>query len=243
MIDPDPSRLTLFHTLNHCLAGACLAIAGWSVFAQTPASPTPPQSSALTENLAAETPPHTPPASLAEGQSITETNSIHPSAKSPEESRTWLALSKRQRQALAPLSDKWHELTPQQKQKWLTLARSFYQLSDPEQMTLHGRMREWASLSPPQRALARFNFNSAMSMTIEDKRAQWLAYQQLSDEERNKLTSGLKAPLKSAARSTSPPNKRLVTPPPLPSDNSKIFPRVAPSQPIHPKTLLPLPAR
>jgi len=152
-------------------------------------------------------------------------------------------LSKRQKQALAPLSDKWDELTPQQKQKWLVLARSFYQLTDPEQIVLHGRMREWASLSPRQRALARFNFNSTMSMSIEDKRAQWEAYQQLSEEEKNKLTSGLKAPSKSAARSTTPPNKRLVKPPPISSDASKIFQTIAPRQPIHPKTLLPLPPR
>lgn len=241
MIELGPSRLTLFSTIKHWLAGVCLALSTLGLLAQTPTLPSPPSPAVPTENLSTETPPNTPTPSPAEGHISADAELTRPAAKPPEVSREWLTLSKRQRHALAPLSDKWDELTPQQKQKWLTLARSFYQLTDPEQMTLHGRMREWASLSPPQRALARFNFNSAMSMSIEDKRAQWLAYQQLSDEEKSKLTSGLKAPLKSAARSTSPPSKRLVTPPPIPSDSSRIFPRVAPRQPIHPKTLLPLP--
>jgi hypothetical protein len=103
------------------------------------------------------------------------------SKSAAEESRAWSSLSKRQKQALLPLNDKWDELTPQQKQKWLILARGFYQLSDPEQMVLHGRMRDWAALSPRQRNLARFNFNTTLSLPIEDKRAQWEAYQQLSE--------------------------------------------------------------
>lgn len=156
-------------------------------------------------------------------------------------SREWQALSKRQKQALAPLSSEWHELTAQQKQKWRTLSKSFFELSDEEQMTLHARMRDWASLTPRQRNQARFNFNSAQTLTIPDKRAQWEAYQALSAREKSNLSLGLKPPVKSAARSTAPPSSRLVMPPLLPVNASQAAQRVAPSRPVHPKTLLPRP--
>ncbi len=156
-------------------------------------------------------------------------------------SREWQALSKRQKQALAPLSSEWHTLTAAQKQKWRTLAKSFLALSDEEQMTLHARMRDWATLTPRQRNQARFNFNSAQSLTIQDKRAQWEAYQALTAQEKKTLSSGPKPPVKSAARSTTPPSSRLVRPPLLPVNASQATPRVALSRPVHPKTLLPQP--
>ena len=240
MTDLGSSRLAHFSTMSHWLAGISLAVVSLTVPAQAQPNPVPPSNHLAAENQGTEAPSNTSTPPQTDSANATSAN---PNGKPVEVSRAWLSLNKRQKQALAPLSDKWDELTPQQKQKWLVLARSFYQLTDPEQIVLHGRMREWASLSPRQRALARFNFNSTMSMSIEDKRAQWEAYQQLSEEEKNKLTSGLKAPSKSAARSTTPPNKRLVKPPPISSDASKIFQTIAPRQPIHPKTLLPLPPR
>ncbi len=227
-----------------------LLLVGLPVLAQSTSSPTPTSApapgaeTAAAETVAADTPPPTPTAPRTEASVATEQRAAP--APTPEkaavESRAWASLSKRQQQALLPLSDKWDELTPQQKQKWLILARGFYQLSDPEQMVLHGRMREWAALSLRQRSLARFNFNTTQSLSIEDKRAQWEAYQQLSEAEKDKLSTGIKPPLKSGARSTAPPNKRLVKPPPVPAEGSRIFQTIAPRQPVHPKTLLPQPA-
>ena len=157
-------------------------------------------------------------------------------------SPAWKSLSKRQKQALAPLAEEWHELTAQQRQKWLTLSRNFLQLSDEEQLTLHGRMREWAALSPRQRSQARFHFNATQSLSAQDKRAQWEAYQALSEKEKRNLSSGPKPPVKSAARSFAPPSNRLVSPPLLPVNATRAVQRVAPSKPIHPKTLLPQPS-
>ena len=154
----------------------------------------------------------------------------------------WQTLSKRQKQALAPLAGQWHELTAQQRQKWLTLSKNFLQLSDEEQLTLHGRMREWSALSPRQRSQARFHFNATQSLSAQDKRAQWEAYQALSEQEKNKLASGPKPPVKSTARSFAPPSTRLVSPPLLPVNATRAIQRVAPSKPIHPKTLLPQPS-
>lgn len=154
----------------------------------------------------------------------------------------WQSLSKRQKLALAPLGNQWQELTSQQRQKWLTLSKNFFELSDEEQLTLHGRMREWAALSPRERSQARFHFNSTQSLSAQDKRAQWEAYQALSEQEKNKLSSGPKPPVKSAARSFAPPSTRLVSPPLLPVNTTRAIQRVAPSKPIHPKTLLPQPS-
>jgi|LakMenEpi03Aug12_release.lakeMendotaPanAssembly.Ray.scaffolds.fasta_scaffold243276_1 hypothetical protein len=157
-------------------------------------------------------------------------------------SGTWQSLSKRQKLALAPLAADWHELTAQQRQKWLALSRNFFELSDEEQLTLHSRMKEWAALSPRQRSQARFHFNATQSLSAQDKRAQWEAYQALSDQEKHKLSSGPKPPVKSAARSFATPSNRLVSPPLLPVNATRAVQRVAPSKPVHPKTLLPQPS-
>lgn len=181
----------------------------------------------------------------AQAQSQNASIVVQPTVTAPATakpaSREWQALSKRQKQALAPLSSEWHTLTAAQKQKWRTLAKNFLTLSDEEQMTLHARMRDWATLTPRQRNLARFNFNNAQSLTIQDKRAQWEAYQALTTQEKGTLSAGPKPPVKSAARSTSPPSSRLVRPPVLPVNASQVNPRVTPSRPVHPKTLLPQP--
>jgi hypothetical protein len=218
-----------------------LLLVGLPVLAQNP-SANAPASSPAAETATVDTPSPTPAAARTDASVATEQRAASAPEKAVEESRAWASLSKRQKQALLPLNDKWDELTPQQKQKWLILARGFYQLSDPEQMVLHGRMREWAALSPRQRSLARFNFNTTQSLSIEDKRAQWEAYLQLSEAEKDKLSTGIKPPLKSGARSTAPPNKRLVKPPPMPTEGNRIFQTIAPRQPVHPKTLLPQPA-
>jgi hypothetical protein len=220
-----------------------LMLAGLPALAQSSSSnPSASASAPVAETATADTPPLTSTAPRTEASVAAEQRVAPAPENTALESRAWAALSKRQKQALLPLSDKWDELTPQQKQKWLILARGFYQLSDPEQMVLHGRMREWAALSLRQRSLARFNFNTTQSLSIEDKRAQWEAYQQLSEAEKDKLSTGIKPPLKSGARSTAPPNKRLVKPPPIPTEGNRIFQTIAPRQPVHPKTLLPQPA-
>lgn len=213
----------------------------FSLFAQIPSNSVIQTPSTASDNAPPEPLSALPQAVTTDSSSSSNKRSGVATEPSTETSRAWQSLSKRQQQALAPLSDKWAGLTSQQKQKWLSLARGFYQLTDPEQMVLHGRMREWAALSPRERALARFNFNSTISLPIEDKRAQWAAYQKLTDDERTQLTAGLKAPFKSAARSSAAPNQRLVKAPAISADPSRLFQSIAPRQAVHPKTLLPHP--
>ena len=201
----------------------CLSLAALAGFAQAPA---PLGALAASAPVAAET----AAASVA-------------SAKTAEPSKRWQSLTQRQKQALAPLSVQWDNLTAPQQRKWLTIANNFLQLTDEEQVTMHSRMSEWAGLSTKERNQARFNFNSALSLPIDDKRAQWEAYQSLPEKDKQQLSSGPKPPDKSAARTTLTASSRLVSPPTLPVMTPKAIPRVAPSQPIDPKTLLPTPAQ
>ena len=190
---------------------ACLGFSAWQSMAQTPAVvDVPPAAAPLTSASAASAP-------VASSVAVT--------------SKRWQNLTLKQKQALAPLGAQWDSLTAQQKKKWLTVSDTFLQLTDEEQMTMHGRMSEWAGLSAKERSAARFNFNSTLSLSIEDKRAQWKAYQSLPERDKQQLSSGPKPPAKSAARTT------------LPVNTPKAIPRVAPSQPIDPQTLLPKLAR
>ena len=197
----------------------CLGFSAWQTMAQGPvASDMRPASAPLASASAASAP-------------------VAPSVTVM--SKRWQSLTLKQKQALAPLGAQWDSLTAQQQKKWLTISDSFLQLTDEEQMTMHGRMSEWARLSAKERNAARFNFNSTLSLSIEDKRAQWQAYQSLPERDKQQLSSGPKPPAKSAARTTLPASNRLVSPPTLPVNTPKAIPRVAPSQPVDPKTLLP----
>ena len=246
-----PSDLVKSSTgLVKCFLVAVTWVLALSVGAETPTTPLATASGI--EAIEADSSPVNasgPPASEAD-TALSTLPALGPSLQPPlasssatvPKSSAWQALSKRQKNALAPLADDWHELTVQQRQKWLTLSKNFCQLSDEEQLTLHSRMREWAALSPRQRSQARFHFNTMQSLSAQDKRAQWEAYQALSEQEKSKLSSGPKPPAKSAARSFAPPNSRLVSPPLLPVNASRAVQRVAPSRPVHPKTLLPQPS-
>jgi Protein of unknown function (DUF3106) len=187
--------------------------------------------------------PHSPViAVMGSNVQATTASGAAPPANPTPASAAWQSLSRRQKLALAPLAREWHELSAQQRQKWLALSKNFSQISDEEQLTLHSRMREWAALSPRQRSQARFHFNTTQAISAQDKRAQWEAYQALTEQEKRKLSSGPKPPAKSGARSFAPPSARLVSPPLLPVNATRAVQRVAPSKPIHPKTLLPQPS-
>ena len=155
----------------------------------------------------------------------------------------WQQLSPNQKQALAPLGAQWIALTAQQQRKWLAISENFTQLSVADQITMHARMTDWVSLSPQQRNVARLNYNRLQTVSPEDKKAKWEAYQALSDKERQWLSSQSKSPAKSAAPSAKLPpshqaNTSSVEPNPLkksPSiqiDKKTLLPRLA--KPSHP---------
>lgn len=105
----------------------------------------------------------------------------------PSSIEHWNALTAPQKEALAPLSAVWTNISPVKKQKWLDISKGFALLSAEGKETLHLRMKEWVSLSPKQREQARINFVQTKKLTTDDKQTQWQAYQALSAEEKQKL--------------------------------------------------------
>lgn len=151
----------------------------------------------------------------------------------------WMDLSESQQQALAPLAQLWPTMTEPHKRKWLAISQNFSQLSTEEQSTVQGRMREWAALSPQQRAAARLNYADAQQLLQEDKKAKWAAYQALSPEAKQKLAAQQNKPLVGAAPASKPvAAAKLATPPA--ANNNKALPRIASDQ-AAPTTLLPNP--
>lgn len=133
----------------------------------------------------------------------------------PSSIENWNSLTAQQKEALAPLSAAWANISPVKKQKWLDISKGFALLSEDGKETLHLRMKEWVSLSPKQREQARINFAQTKKLTTDDKQTKWQAYQALSAEEKQKLASiNTAAKTVGAAPATKPvPKDKLVTTP------------------------------
>jgi len=101
----------------------------------------------------------------------------------------WGTLNTAQKLALYPLAERWALISEAQKRRWLDLATNYPNLSEEEQRKFHDRITDWASLSAQQRNQARLNYAVTKRLAGDDKRAQWEAYQALSDEERKALAS------------------------------------------------------
>lgn len=112
----------------------------------------------------------------------------------------WPQLTPVQQQALGPLQSKWESISEPQKRKWLAFVPNYLFRSTAEQAKLQSRMTEWASLSVQARTQARLNFAEAGSLTSEEKKAKWEAYQALSAEQKQKLQPG--TPVKPAGATT-----------------------------------------
>jgi hypothetical protein len=101
----------------------------------------------------------------------------------------WGELSARQQAALKPLAPTWNTISEAHKRKWIALSANFAAMHPEDQTRLHGRMSEWATLTPHQRAQARLNFARTKALPAEEKKAKWEAYQALSPEDKRKLAS------------------------------------------------------
>lgn len=150
----------------------------------------------------------------------------------------WMDLTEPQQQALAPLAQLWPTMTEPHKRKWLAISQNFGQLTNEEQTTVQGRMREWAALSPQQRSAARLNYADAKQLLQEDKKAKWEAYQALSPQVKQKLAAQQPIqPVMGAAPASKPvPTTKLATPPA--ASANRALPRIATDQ-TAPATLLP----
>jgi len=90
------------------------------------------------------------------------------------------------------------------KKKWLAISKNFAALPESEQIVLHSRMAEWATLTPQQRMQARLNFGETNKIPTTEKKSQWDAYQALSDEEKKKLSDSQPPPVSGAAPAKRP---------------------------------------
>jgi hypothetical protein len=151
----------------------------------------------------------------------------------------WMDLAESQQQALAPLAQLWPTMTEPHKRKWLAVSQNFGQLTADEQATVQGRMREWAALSPQQRAAARLNYADAKQLLQEDKKAKWEAYQALSPEAKQRLAAQQNQPIQGAAPAVKPVPAAKLTTSHVASANKAVH-RIATDQ-VAPATLLPTP--
>lgn len=114
---------------------------------------------------------------------------IKPGPKRPvlNQRPMWADLTHAQQEALEPLAARWDTMGEAHKRKWIALSHNFKSLSPEEQEKLHSRMAEWVGLTVQERVQARLNFAQTKKLAPEEKRAQWEAYQALTDEERKEL--------------------------------------------------------
>ena len=126
----------------------------------------------------------------------------------------WSELTPAQQVALAPLASAWSGISEGQKRKWIAMSQNYPGLSAAERTTLHGRMTEWAALSPAQRNQARLSFAQTKQLSTEEKKTQWQAYQALSPEQKSQLASSAQPKALGAAPAVTPvaPNKLAVVP-------------------------------
>lgn len=124
---------------------------------------------------------------------------VQSSATQTSDGPGWETLTTKQKLVLYPLAPRWQFLSLVQKRRWLALADSFSDMSMPEQSKLHSRMLEWASLSAQQRTQARVNYAKTNRLPLAEKRAQWEAYQSLSEEQKKQLAASATPNPKGAA--------------------------------------------
>lgn len=162
--------------------------------------------------------------------------SAHTSAKDK-----WKELTLAQQAALEPLAPLWSSLSEAQRNKWLTISKNFANLPDYEKSTLHSRMAEWATLTPQQRIQARLNFGETNRLPQVEKKAQWEAYQSLSEAEKRKLGAAQQVPVMGAAPAPKPAAQDKLSHVQTPSGQLPAKGKTPGLKDLDQKTLLPLP--
>ncbi|WP_257009051.1 DUF3106 domain-containing protein, partial [Burkholderia sp. AU4i] len=102
---------------------------------------------------------------------------------------SWARLTPAQHAALAPFADQWDGFSDARKRKWLKIASRFAKLTPDDQKRLQDRMTEWARMTPEQRRVARENYQSAKELSAQARERAWKAYQQLPEEQKERLAA------------------------------------------------------
>jgi hypothetical protein len=132
----------------------------------------------------------------------------------PASKPLWTDLTPTQQQALAPLAAEWDKLSSARKSKWLVIGNKYASMKPDEQQRVQARMREWVSLTPEQRRIARESYARAKKLNSNQKSEHWEKYQQLPEEQKKKL----------AADATS--KKHVATLPPASQAKTKTVPPI-----------------
>ena len=172
-----------------------------------------------------------PTEALAAKSSARSSDMRPESATAPPAGPGWEVLTTPQKLALYPLAPRWAVISEQQKRRWLAIAQGFPALPAAEQERLHNRMTDWASLSAQQRSQARLNYATTQRLAPDNKRAQWEAYQALSEAEKIRLTQAAARRSLGAATSVHPvgPRKLVKVPAAAANGNAANPPKILPT--------------
>ncbi|GKT26273.1 DUF3106 domain-containing protein [Acidovorax sp. SUPP3334] len=225
----DAPRLMPAAVLAFVLLGA-LVVGGWQAWTQVGMAPVAPLPA---EALASK---HT-----ARGPEVLRVQDPDSAGSGP----AWQSLTAAQKEALRPLAARWAMLSEAQKRRWITLSASFPTLSPQEQEKMLGRMADWASLSLQQRSQARLNYAATKKLSVDDKWAQWEAYQALPTEEKKQLAARAAPRPTGAATAINPvPTRKLARVPAatVANANRPNPPKIPPVGEFHPTQALPVSA-
>jgi hypothetical protein len=129
---------------------------------------------------------------LGVGSSVTAQTANANATPAEEQGPHWRDLTRRQRQALAPLETVWTTISADRKLKWIEIAQRMRAMPEDERARVQLRMAEWVMLGPTERGIARLNFQEAKQVNPETRQAQWKAYQALPDDEKRQLAGSRK---------------------------------------------------
>ncbi|MCC8397123.1 DUF3106 domain-containing protein [Paraburkholderia sp. MMS20-SJTR3] len=101
----------------------------------------------------------------------------------------WTRLSAAEHVALAPFEAQWDSFSDERKRKWIKIASRYAKMSPDAQKRLHERMSEWVGMTPDQRRVARENYQVSKELPREARQNAWKAYQQLSEEQKERLAA------------------------------------------------------
>lgn len=108
----------------------------------------------------------------------------------------WSQLNPQQKNILAPLAGDWDKMENIRRKKWLGIADRYPGMKSDEQQRMQERMREWANLTPEQRAKVRSSYKDFNQLPPEQKevvKQKWDAYSNLPPEQQQKLREGGKS--------------------------------------------------
>jgi hypothetical protein len=108
----------------------------------------------------------------------------------------WSQLNPQQKSILAPLASDWDTMENIRRKKWLGIADRYPGMKQDEQQRMQDRMREWAKLTPEQRAKVRSSYKDFNQLPPEQKQVvkqKWDAYTNLPPEQQQRLREGGKS--------------------------------------------------